>query len=139
MSVVNEATRARIEQRAGHRCEYCRLPESMAFAVHQVDHVVAEKHGGETLAENLVLSCVLCNWHKGSDIASLDPETGALTTLFHPRRDHWPDHFRLADGRIEAVTPVGRVTARLLQFNHPDRVAERLLLLAVGVLVPPAE
>jgi hypothetical protein len=111
----------------------------MAFAAHQVDHVVAEKHGGETVAENLALSCVLCNVHKGSDIASLDPETGALTPLFHPRRDHWSDHFRLADGRIEAMTPVGRVTARLLQFNQADRVAERLLLLTVGALGLPTE
>src|SRR5262249_38217196 len=104
---------------------------------HQVDHVIAEKHSGATVAENLALSCVLCNQRKGSDLASLDPDTGALIPLFHPRRDAWADHFRFAQGMIEALTPVGRVTVRLLQLNHPDRVTERQVLLAAGVLAPP--
>src|SRR5712672_3551872 len=65
---ISADLRRQIRARAGNCCEYCRAPESMAFAVHQVDHVVAEKHGGETVAANLALSCVLCNVHKGSDI-----------------------------------------------------------------------
>jgi 5-methylcytosine-specific restriction endonuclease McrA len=128
-----------VQSRAVDCCEYCRIPQAAAFAVHQVDHVIAEKHGGETVAENLALSCVLCNRHKGSDLASLDPETGALTPLFHPRHDRWADHFRLASGIIEAQTSVGRATARLLQLNHPDRVAERVILVAVGAMTPPTD
>jgi hypothetical protein len=125
-----------VQARAADCCEYCRIPQAGAFATHQVAHIVAEKHGGETVADNLALSCVLCNLHKGSDLASLDPDTGALTPLFHPRRDRWAEHFRFAGGTIEALTPIGRATARLLQFNHPDRVAERLILVAAGVLTP---
>jgi hypothetical protein len=129
--------RRAVRARAGDCCEYCRIPQAVAFAAHQVDHVIAEKHGGETVTDNLALSCILCNQHKGSDLASLDPDTGALTPLFHPRHDRWADHFRFSGGMIEALTPVGRATVRLLQYNHPDRVAEREVLIAAGVLTAP--
>jgi hypothetical protein len=126
-----------VRDRAGERCEYCLLPEPFALTTHPIDHVVAEKHGGATAAENLALSCTICNGHKGSDLASVDPESGAIVPLFHPRRDRWADHFRLVGGRIEPLTPSGRVTVRLLQFNHPDRVEERELLLVAGVILSP--
>jgi 5-methylcytosine-specific restriction endonuclease McrA len=97
-------------------------------------HVVAEKHGGATEADNLALSCALCNRYKGSDLASLDPRTGEIVPLFHPRRQRWTDHFELEGGRLMARTAVGRVTLRLLQLNHEDRVSERELLVAAGLL-----
>lgn len=78
-----------MRERAGERCEYCLIPESMTFALHEIDHIIAEKHGGRTEEENLGLSCALCNGFKGSDLTSIDPETGAIVPLFHPRRDAW--------------------------------------------------
>jgi 5-methylcytosine-specific restriction endonuclease McrA len=131
---VAAALRRLVRERAAERCEYCLLPEQVSFASHWIDHVVAEKHGGPTDADNLALSCVLCNQHKGSDLSSIDPETGAILSLFHPRRERWADHFRLDGNRIEPLTPIGRVTVRLLQLNHPDRLQERSLLLAAGLL-----
>jgi hypothetical protein len=106
----------------------------MTLATHAIDHIVAEKHGGLTAADNLALSCTICNGHKGSDLASVDPETGTIVPLFHPRRDRWSDHFFLVGGRIEPRTAIGRVTVRLLQLNSPHRVEERRLLVAAGVI-----
>jgi len=126
-----------VRERAQERCEYCLVPELVTLAPHWIDHVVAEKHGGQTDADNLALACVLCNQHKGSDLSSIDPATGALTPLFNPRQDRWPDHFQLVGNRIEPMTPVGRVTVRLLQFNHADRIQERQLLLLAGLLSIP--
>jgi len=57
------------------------------IAPHEVDHVIAEKHGGLTEPDNLALSCTLCNKHKGSDLTSIDPETGDIVPLYHPRKD----------------------------------------------------
>jgi hypothetical protein len=91
-------------------------------------HEIAVKHGGRAVEENLALCCTVCNRFKGGDIASIDPETGQLTPLFHPRRDRWDDHYRLSDGEILALTPRGRVTIRLLRMNRPTRIKERLLL-----------
>jgi hypothetical protein len=133
---VAVALRRLVRERAGERCEYCLIPESLTLATHWVDHIVAEKHGGQTEEGNLALSCVLCNQHKGSDLTSIDPQTGEITPLFHPRRDRWLDHFRLVEGRLEALTATGRVTIRLLQLNHLDRMEERQLMLRLGLLLP---
>jgi hypothetical protein len=62
------------------------VPEIVALLWHEIDHIVALKHGRQTTAENLALSCTLCNKHKGSDIAAIDSDTGEMQPLFHPRR-----------------------------------------------------
>lgn len=129
--------RRSVRLRARDCCEYCLIPESMALSAHEIDHVIAEKHGGPTDAENLALACALCNGFKGSDLASIDADTGAIVPLFNPRRDGWTEHFRLESGRIEPLTASARATVRLLQLNHSHRVEERLLLIAAGVLVTP--
>lgn len=126
-----------VRERARELCEYCLIPESAVFTPHEGDHIVAKKHGGETATNNLAFSCVLCNKHKGSDLASIDPATGDIVPLFHPRRNRWTEHFHILEGRIDPVTAIGRVTARLLQFNHPDRIEERELLLAAGLIQSP--
>lgn len=131
---IPAALRRLVRERSGDRCEYCLIPESVAFAPHWIDHIVAEKHGGMADADNLANSCVLCNQSKGSDLTSIDPDTDQIVALFHPRRDRWTDHFRLMDGRIDPLTPVGRVTVRLLHLNDPDRVEERKHLIAAGLI-----
>jgi hypothetical protein len=132
MSYIPAALRRAIYQRAAGRCEYCRIHESDTYAPHEVDHVYAEKHGGQTTEENLCLCCALCNRHKGSDLASLDPLNGEITPLFHPRRDQWAEHFKLNGVVIESLTPQARVTVRLLQMNSRERIIERQLLIALG-------
>ncbi len=42
-----------MHERAGGACEYCLAPEATALFAHEVDHVVAEKHGGTTTEDNL--------------------------------------------------------------------------------------
>ena len=68
-----------VHERAADRCEYCLVPEALTLAPHWVDHIVAEKHGGRTEGDNLALCCALCNRHKGSDLTSIDPESGQIT------------------------------------------------------------
>ena len=54
------ALRQLVYERANAQCEYCLIPESVVFAPHEIDHIIAEKHGGPTEANNLALSCMLC-------------------------------------------------------------------------------
>jgi len=107
------------------------------LAAHQIDHIITLKHGGQTTPENLALSCALCNKYKGSDIASVDPETQQILPLYHPRKDIWSDHFNLDNADIAPKPPTGRVTIHLLQFNHPNRVSERGLLIQAGQFIEP--
>src|SRR5215212_4645612 len=90
-----------VRHRAAASCEYCRVPEAYSFFAHELDHVIAQQHGGETAEGNLALACVICNKHKGTNLSSIDPETGQVVPLFHPRQNRWLDHFRLEKGRIE--------------------------------------
>jgi HNH endonuclease len=84
--------------------------KQMSFARFECEHIVAEKHGGATAADNLALACPFCNRFKGTDLGSLDPDTGQLTPFFHPRNHQWGDHFRLEGARVVPLTPEGRVT-----------------------------
>ena len=71
---------------------------------------------------------MLCNPHKGSDVASIDPETGDIVPRFNPRQNRWQEHFRISGERIEALTAIGRATVPLLRLNGAERLAERQLL-----------
>lgn len=74
------ALRRLVYERAEGCCEYCLMPETAVFATHEIDHILAQKHGGKTEANNLALACALCNKYKGSDLASLDEERALLIT-----------------------------------------------------------
>lgn len=101
----------------------------------ELDHVVAKKHGGSTDEGNLALSCILCNKHRGSDLASIDPQSGELVRLFDPRQHVWGQHFELTPGgHLQGRTAIGRTTVRLLRLDDPARVAERRLLIRAGLL-----
>lgn len=121
-----------VYKRAQGRCEYCLTPEITEFSVHEYEHIIPRKHGGATTADNLALSCTLCNRRKSSDLAAIDPITGEIIRLFHPRRDRWYEHFQLNGASIIALTPIGRATANLLQLNTFERIEERELLIALG-------
>jgi len=132
-SHIPAALRRLVYERANGCCEYCLLPEAVSLASHEVDHIIAEKHGGSTDADNLALSCTLCNKRKGSDLSSIDPVTGNIVPLYNPRRDHWADHFQLDGAQFAARTPTGRTTLHFLHLNASERVYERELLLAAGL------
>lgn len=125
--------------RANGCCEYCLTHQSLSVATHQIDHVIAEKHGGETEIENLAVSCITCNLRKASDIASLDPETGDLVHLFNPRQQRWETEFRLDGACIVGITSIGRTTVTFLQLNTEARIVERTAFIAAGVYPPDLE
>lgn len=124
--------RQMVRERAGGRCEYCLYPQEASFLAFEVEHIIAEKHGGATTQDNLALACPYCNRFKGTGLGSLDPETGHLTPFFNPRTQRWVEHFRLDGPRIVPLTSEGRVTVAILQLNHPDRILERQGFIQVG-------
>jgi len=95
----------------------------------QIEHIVARKHHGGDELDNLALACSECNLHKGSDLTGIDPLSGEITVLFHPRQHRWDEHFRWEEFHIVGLSAIGRTTAQLLQLNSAARLRVRL---AVG-------
>ena len=108
------------------------MPEAFYKSPFQIDHIISRQHGGESSIENVAFSCFHCNTHKGPNVAGLDPETGEVVRLFHPRTDVWARHFQWAGAALIGVTVVGRVTIGVLAINDSDYVAARLALIEEG-------
>lgn len=128
MTYIPALLRRQVIERAQNHCEYCLIPAEVAFFPHEVDHVIAEKHGGTTTIDNLAFACWRCNRHKGSDLTSFDPQTQILSPLFNPRTQVWTEHFAYEGKRIVGMTPEGRTTISLLRLNSEERFRERLIL-----------
>jgi HNH endonuclease len=129
---INSETRQTVADRANNVCEYCLISEEDAYYRHQVEHIISRKHGGSSELDNLPLACVFCNRYKGSDIASLIPETDTLIRFYNPRTHRWLEHFRLNGAIIEPLTEIGEATIRILQMNHEDQILEREVLIRRG-------
>ncbi len=48
----------------------------LTFATDEIDRIIAEKHEGLTEANNLALSCTLCNQYQRKNLTSIDTDTG---------------------------------------------------------------
>lgn len=133
MTYIPAPLRRLVFERARGCCEYRRLGQASRSVKFHGEHIIPEQHLGTTTEDNLCLSCPHCNWNKGSNFASIDPETGQFTPLFNPRNDTWSDHFQLDHAKITPRSPVGRVTVLLLKFNSQERINERAILIEEGL------
>jgi HNH endonuclease len=114
-----------VRQRAKNCCEYCALAQDSEPLSFHIEHIIPRQHGGKDSAENLALACHHCNLHKGTNLSGLDPKTGKLTRLFHPRLDDWDEHFKNREGEIIGLSAVGRTTLNLLRMNEDGRLQLR--------------
>ena len=137
-SYVASELRRLVASRAGFLCEYCLVHEDDTYLGCQVDHIIAEKHGGATDAGNLSYACTFCNRAKGTDIGSISLSTGQYTRFYDPRNDHWADHFELIGVAIIPLSPIGETTAKILGFNEVKRISERELIRSIGRYPPLA-
>ena len=131
---MDARTRELVRMRASSRCEYCRFRESaVPYLVFHVDHIIAKHvdHASDD-PQGLALACSECNYHKGPNLVSIDPETKEQVSIFHPRIDDWESHFSVENGSIVGLTPIGRATARLLNMNAPRLVRLRHELVDPG-------
>jgi hypothetical protein len=138
---VPRQLRERVAKTAGWACGYCRTPESIAAFRLNIEHIIPEARGGQTIEENLWLSCHSCNEFKGARLHARDPVTKRRVRLWNPRRQNWHDHFEWSiDGtEILGKTTCGRATVMLLRLNRPELVAARLLWVQVGWWPPHSE
>lgn len=72
ISYVSVEMRRLVMARAESLCDYCLIAEADTGFGCEVDHIISEKHGGPTDADNLAFACVFCNQAKG-ERHRLDP------------------------------------------------------------------
>jgi hypothetical protein len=129
---MDESLAEEVRRRANYACEYCRMPSGFYPTVpFPFDHIIAHQHGGLTILNNLALSCLHRNSHKGPNISGIDPKSKKLTKLFNPRHHKWGRHFRWNGPYLVGRTAIGRVTIDVL----PEAVEVRVSLLEEGAVL----
>jgi hypothetical protein len=130
---ISDSLREEVELRANGVCEYCRISIEDTYFGGEIDHIKSYKHRGQTVSSNLALACQPCNRNKGSDLGSIPINSDELVRFYNPRVDNWHEHFQVnSNAEIIPLTEIGEVTAFILGFNEPERIAERLGLIEIG-------
>jgi hypothetical protein len=119
-----------VAERAHHRCEFCRSRQDYAVDPFSAEHIIPKSRDGATDLDNLALSCQTCNNHKYNKVEGIDPETGLLAPLFHPRQQRWSEHFAWSEDTTLIIgrTPTGRATVHTLDVNRESLINLRLML-----------
>ena len=119
---MEQAVEQRVWERARHCCEYCQFPAECAETPFQIDHIVAEKHGGTTVPENLALSCFYCNSAKRN-----------VTDIPDPCSQAFGEHLEvLDDGRVRGLTVIGRDLVQICQLDRPRLIEFRRRMLTLS-------
>lgn len=129
---ISDYLRALTAKRAQYACEYCLISQEDAFHNFHIDHIISIKHGGPTVEDNLAFACSFCNRNKGSDVGSWLFTSRKFVRFFNPRKDNWIDHFYIENGLILSKTEVGEATVKILNFNDPELVIDRKMLIQAG-------
>jgi len=131
---VTAELRRLVTERAQNCCEYCRALADFSPQSFSVEHILPVYADGETVSENLALSCQGCNNHKATKTTAIDPATGEPVSLFHPRLQKWSEHFVWNESYTEiiGITATGRATVIELQLNRRGLVNLRRVLYLAG-------
>jgi hypothetical protein len=118
-----------IRNRFANCCAYCLTAELLTATTFEFEHIIPRSAGGETILENLCLSCPSCNRYKADLQNIIDPVTEQFVRLFHPQLQLWNEHFSWNDDASEilGITNIGRVTITTLKMNRPQLVRVRKL------------
>jgi hypothetical protein len=140
MARLSDHLRQQIIERARGRCEYCQTQQVIVVSM-EIDHIVPESVGGETILDNLCLACMGCNGFKLDFQIGIDPQTEQVMPLFNPRTQIWHDHFQWSEEGVHIVglTPTGRATIVRLQMNREPVLRSRRLWVEAGWHPPKRE
>ena len=131
-----DESREFVTLRAGRRCEYCQMHQSLQGATFHLEHIIPRILGGSSELGNLALACPSCNLHKADRTSGANPSNGEVIPFFNPRQDDWDTHFDWDDVALIAKTEIGRVTIQALDLNHERRIRIRRAEQLFGLFPP---
>ena len=128
-----------VRDRFANGCGYCCTAEALTVTTFEFEHIMPRSAGGETILENLCLSCPSCNRYKAQRQTAADPLTEEIVSLFHPYLQLWTDHFAWSEDGTEIIgrTPIGRATIVALKMNRPQATRVRRMWVKMGEHPPP--
>ncbi len=134
MPAISVTLRREVEARAHGCCEYCQSQNRFSPDPFSVEHIIPISKNGATESTNLAYACQGCNNHKYNHTQGIDPLTGKLEALFHPRQQIWEVHFIWNEDftLLIGLTPTGRATIEKLRMNRIGVVNLRKVLHALG-------
>lgn len=99
-----------------------------------MEHIIPLAKKGLTEETNLAYSCFGCNNLKGVLTESIDPISGHIAPLFHPRKHQWNEHFAWNEDFtfIIGKSEIGRATLIALKLNRKSVVNLRKVLAQAG-------
>jgi hypothetical protein len=124
----------KIRDQFAYCCAYCRTAEALTVTTFEFEHITPRSAGGETVQENLCLSCPSCNRYKAQRQQASDPNTEEIVDLFHPQSQIWEEHFiwSVDFTEIIGVTSIGRATIATLKMNRPQVTRVRQMWVKMG-------
>ena len=125
-----------VATRAGRRCEYCQMHQSLQGATFDLEHIIPRALGGSSDSSNLALACPSCNLHKADRTSTSISSNGDSIPFFNPRLDEWGNHFEWDDYTPIAKSEIGRVTIQSLDLNHERRIRIRRAEQLFGLFPP---
>lgn len=114
-----------VNSRAGNRCEYCLMHQSLQGATFHIEHVFPRSAGGTSDFDNLAFACPSCNLHKSDKVSVALVGFDQPIAFFNPRKEQWRDHFAWDDYNVIGKTDVGKATIIALDLNHERRIKIR--------------
>ena len=130
-----------VRDRFANCCAYCCTAEALTVSTFEFEHITPRSAGGESVLENLCLSCPSCNRYKAQRQNATDPLTEEMVSLFHPQLQAWTDHFAWSEDATEIIglTPIGRATITALKMNRPQMIRVRRMWVKMGEHPPKLE
>ena len=102
-----------VAERADYCCEYCFSQERFSPDPFSLEHILPRSKGGEDTKSNLAFACQGCNNRKYTRTSAVDPASGVIVPIYHPRNHRWVDHFAWGNEYIHSVwqkTPSSHTT-----------------------------
>ena len=121
---ISATLRRQVIERAGNRCEYCRLAQTGQEATFHIDHVVPVVGGGKTAVENLALACCLLLPSQGRSHALARPANRRTRSPVQSPRRVLANAFSLA-GRLDCGNHTHRARhCPRAQYESPSGIGD---------------